>query len=285
MVVLAPQDQLDLPDPKEKLGGGATGPTGPQGATGSVGPTGPQGKQGNTGGTGATGATGPVGPTGPRGATGGTGSTGPVGPTGPRGATGGTGGTGATGPVGPTGPQGPQGPQGATGATGATPSIVSVLKSVYPVGAIYMTTSSTNPANIFGFGTWVQWGSGRVPVGVNTSDGNYNSVEKTGGSSTHSHSFTNISGGCYLTAEQLPTNIGTFNALSWQTNNSRTGGAFSVTQIHCDRWATDDADQSFGDADFKLSGGGRAHYHTIPTSDSSSSLQPYITCYMWKRTA
>ena len=53
-------------------------------------------------------------------------------------------------------------------------------KTMYPVGSIYMSTKSTNPSTYFG-GTWVAWGSGRVPVGINTSDSNFNTVEKTGG--------------------------------------------------------------------------------------------------------
>ena len=48
---------------------------------------------------------------------------------------------------------------------------------------------------------------------------------------------------------------------------------------------TIEAYEALIDADYKLSGGNKAHYHSIPNSNSSSSLQPYITCYMWKRTA
>ena len=33
-------------------------------------------------------------------------------------------------------------------------TIVSSIKSFYPVGSIYMSLSPTNPAIIFGFGTW-----------------------------------------------------------------------------------------------------------------------------------
>ena len=55
-----------------------------------------------------------------------------------------------------------------------------------------MSTVNTNPSNYFG-GTWVAWGSGRVPVGVNTGDSNFSTVEKTGGASTHT-----------LTAAQIP---------------------------------------------------------------------------------
>jgi len=65
---------------------------------------------------------------------------------------------------------------------------------VYPVGSIYMSTDSTNPSARFG-GTWVAWGSGKVPVGVNTSDTSFNTVEKTGGTKdsvvvTHNHTAT-----------------------------------------------------------------------------------------------
>lgn len=37
-------------------------------------------------------------------------------------------------------------------------------KEMYPVGSIYLSVKNTNPSTYFG-GTWVAWGSGRVPVG------------------------------------------------------------------------------------------------------------------------
>lgn len=55
--------------------------------------------------------------------------------------------------------------------------------ALYPVGSIYMSVKNTNPSTYFG-GTWVAWGTGRVPVGVNTNDTNFATVEKTGGAST-----------------------------------------------------------------------------------------------------
>ena len=172
----------------------------------------------------------------------------------------------------------------------------------------------TNPANIFGFGTWVQWGSGRVPVGVNTSDGNYNSVEKTGGSSTHSHSFQETAGLTNLTVEQLPNHSHSIPSLSGSTNtagnhNHYSGYGYHGTQwrgvddggIACVSWEyySDDGSSSnrtsyAGNHSHSITtnssttggnGGGKAHTHTLPNTNSSSSLQPYITCYMWKRTA
>ena len=44
---------------------------------------------------------------------------------------------------------------------------IATLANIYPVGSIYMNASdSTNPATLLGFGTWVAFGAGRVPVGI-----------------------------------------------------------------------------------------------------------------------
>ena len=137
--------------------------------------------------------------------------------------------------------------------------IIEVMKKIYPVGCIYMSVNSTNPRTIFGFGTWTAWGNGRVPVGVNTSDSNFNTVEKTGG-------YSSVT----LTANQMPSHnhtIGVFNSTSGIKENGETdlwiegGGEIATT---------------FGESiPSRDAGGGQAH----------TNLQPYITCYMWKRTA
>ena len=54
-------------------------------------------------------------------------------------------------------------------------------KKKYYVGKLIFDTKNVNPATYLGFGTWQLWGAGRVPVGINTNDGNFNTVEKTGG--------------------------------------------------------------------------------------------------------
>ena len=55
------------------------------------------------------------------------------------------------------------------------------IDKIYPVGSIYMSVNSTNPGTLFG-GTWVRWGNGRVPVSLNESETEFNTVEKVGGS-------------------------------------------------------------------------------------------------------
>lgn len=45
--------------------------------------------------------------------------------------------------------------------------VTAILQAVYPVGSIYMSASNgTNPATIFGFGTWKRYGEGRTMISV-----------------------------------------------------------------------------------------------------------------------
>ena len=59
-----------------------------------------------------------------------------------------------------------------------------LLAYIYPVGSIKMTADNTNPSTYLG-GTWVAWGAGKVPVGVDTTDTDFATVEKTGGEKEH----------------------------------------------------------------------------------------------------
>lgn len=63
--------------------------------------------------------------------------------------------------------------------------IKNILDKVYPVGSIYVSIVSTNPATVFGFGTWVAFAQGRTLYGVNPSDPDFNAAENAGGSKTH----------------------------------------------------------------------------------------------------
>lgn len=158
-------------------------------------------------------------------------------------------------------------------------------KTMYPVGSIYMSVSSTNPSTYFG-GTWVAWGSGRVPVGINTSDSNFNTVEKTGGASAVT-----------LTTSQMPSHTHTFTGSSTTTNSA--GG--HTHNIGCDtdggagssRYTVHSAGTSGAQATSPTSSAG-AHTHSLTPKGknantggggSHTNLQPYIVCYMWKRTA
>ena len=111
-------------------------------------------------------------------------------------------------------------------------------------------------AAVYGYGTWERYGTDRVTVGAG---GEYE-AGSVGGEKTHA-----------LTVAELPKDIGNFDAITWETNNIYTTGAFSVWQRHKDR--TFPAGESAGDAIFTLSGGGAAH----------NNMQPYIATYRYRR--
>ena len=253
---------------------GDTGPAGPQGPKGDTGDTGPQGPKGDTGPQGLQGETGPQGPkgdtgdTGPQGPKGDTGATGPQGPKGPKGDTGPQGPKGDTGATGPQGPQGPQGPAGASG-----PTMSEILDAVYPVGSIYISMNLTTTLQVealFG-GTWVKFAIGKTLIGVDSTDTDFNSSNMTGGEKTHQ-----------LTVNELP-NIhgevairGYGDSAMWG-GTSTASGVFSFTSNWSSAYVFNNTSGLFpAKSGITLDVGSNQAHNNLP---------PYVTVYMYRRTA
>lgn len=128
------------------------------------------------------------------------------------------------------------------------------IDAFYPVGSIYMTATLPTAADVEAAlgGTWVAWGAGRVPVGVDTSQTEFDTVEETGGEKTHT-----------LTIEEMSSHN--------HTIVPRANFHGSSPEGHTTAWEkSNETSQNTSNT-----GGGQAH----------NNLQPYITCYMYKRTA
>lgn len=146
---------------------------------------------------------------------------------------------------------------------------------IYPVGSIYMSVNSVNPGTLFG-GTWVAWGAGRVPVGINTGDADFKSVEKAGGSKNHHHEYL-ISYRPYYGAL---TGDDTTAIMAYDLANA--GG-----------WKVGKVDDGIPNATVSTNASlGKSKVQAQPskisvtgTTSKDTHLPPYITCYMWKRTA
>ena len=135
--------------------------------------------------------------------------------------------------------------------------VTATISNAYPVGSIYMNCSNaTNPGTLLGFGTWESFGAGRVLVGLDSSDTDFDGAEETGGSKTHT-----------LTEAQLPSHR---HQVGSNDSGTGTGGAAGNMEL------VRDAGTGNGPAvNSSFTGSGQAH--TI--------VQPYIVVYMWKRTA
>ena len=198
---------------------GTTGATGVTGATGPAGATGPEGATGPVGATGSTGATGATGIQGETGSAGGVGATGATGPSGLQGDAGptGVGATGATGPVGATGASGATGPTGVTSPGMPTGSITQFAGSTAPSGWLTCdgtAVSRTTFADLFAaIGTAYNIGGeagtdfrlpnmkGRVPVGFDSGQTEFDSLGESGGAKTHT-----------LTTAEMPSHTHTQNS-------------------------------------------------------------------------
>ena len=145
-----------------------------------------------------------------------------------------------------------------------------IFLASHPVGSLFETTVSTNPGALYG-GTWAAWGGGRVPVGVNTADNDFNTVEKTGGKKTERHEFKIGYKGYYGTAVGSDDNM--IQAYKYSTSSYGT-------------YAYEGSAQAGVNAGIQASANTRDVAQASSTGDTSETgiVQPYITCYIWKRT-
>ena len=145
------------------------------------------------------------------------------------------------------------------------------LAALHPVGSIYINaTVATNPGTLLGFGTWTAFGAGRVMVGFDSGNVLFDTAEETGGAAnatlpshthtatstvtdpSHAHNYMSLSGGGVGIAPAT-SNVGNPNGLT--TSSVSTGITVATTNS------------------------------TEGASATNANYQPYITVYMWKRTA
>lgn len=135
------------------------------------------------------------------------------------------------------------------------------IDQVYPVGSIYMSVNSTSPSTLFG-GTWE-----RLKDTFLLAAGDAYSAGATGGEAAH-----------LLTNDELPADMGSLKALGWVGigNGDYVATTGVVTRSSAgpiDRTLPTGSDVQTGT--YLFSGGGQAH----------NNMPPYLTVYMWKRTA
>jgi len=156
---------------------------------------------------------------------------------------------------------------GGTGVTTAAAITALVGNLLFPVGSIYTNaTNATNPGTLLGFGTWTAFGAGRVPVGFDSGNALFDTAEETGGSAdaiTVSHTHT-------LTDPGHNHNFD-FVAYSWTVQ----GG--TNTTITGNRSGAGPGTTTTATTGISIASAG--------SSGTNANYQPYITVYMWKRTA
>lgn len=163
--------------------------------------------------------------------------------------------------------------------------MLDTMKKIYPVGSIYMSTVSTNPATLFGFGTWEAMPAGRVLLAQGKSSwGTTYNAGSTDGEATHQ-----------LTVGELPSH-----GHSASTNNVNQNGNIGWLQAGKDYDFSGVFATSYKNHGANVGNGestgvwncifDSTHSHNVTINNTGSNqshnnLQPYISVYIWKRTA
>ncbi len=157
-------------------------------------------------------------------------------------------------------------------ATTLQAALMAAKDACWPIGSIFTADVSTNPATLLGFGTWSAFGAGRVLVGIDAGQTEFDTLDETGGSKTHT-----------LTSAEMPAHTHTQDAHTHTQNahshvvtsvgSAATGGTTNLTGASDTSSTT--ATAANATATNQNTGGGGAH----------QNLPPYIVIYRWKRTA
>lgn len=135
-----------------------------------------------------------------------------------------------------------------------------MLDQIYPVGAIYLSTSATDPGTLFG-GTWQ-----RIQDRFLLAAGSSYAAGATGGAATHT-----------LTKAQLP------------NTKLRIGQDMSAFGISATWYLTYQNQNGTGaDASAKLAAnanGAWAYTEALGSGQAHNNMPPYLAVYVWKRTA
>ena len=170
-----------------------------------------------------------------------------------------------------------------------TAFVTSALAAAYPVGSIYMNANvATNPATLLGFGTWVSFGEGRMPVGYKSGDSLFGTAGNTGGSRdatlpSHNHGVTD-SGHTHLLVNGNNGPSGSSGNVNTSTNkyiNYAKGIGGGATGENYSMWG-DTTTPDRGVSGTNTTG---VSINSAGTSATDANLPPYITVYMWQRTA
>lgn len=137
------------------------------------------------------------------------------------------------------------------------------LVCVYAVGNVEVFPSGVDPNTLYVGTTWARL-KGKVVVGVDESQSEFNTVNKNGGAKTHSHT----TGSHTLTIAQIPPH----------THSYATNAALSANG---DWHATTSSNNHYYHTG--STGGGQAHNHGA--TGVASNLMPYVTKFLWERTS
>lgn len=146
-----------------------------------------------------------------------------------------------------------------------------VQNATWPVGSVFLSVVATNPGTLLGFGTWSSIGVGRTLIGVDPNDSDFNTVEKTGGAKTHTLNANNLPAHAHSI-----TDPGHYHSVACRYGDDQglaglaySGNLGTPATVYTGSSAT----------------GITGTNNNSTSNNAVTHLNPYLTVYMWKRTA
>lgn len=176
---------------------------------------------------------------------------------------------------------------------GAGVSMADVIDTLYPVGGLYISTLSTNPATLLGRGTWTAFGAGRIMIGHNAGDVDFDTAEETGGSKTSSaliahthvqdpHTHTQNS---HNHTQDAHSHVITSQTATTGGATSYEHGTLDTSSTEAEATETTATSVATNQAATAVNQNATAVNQSAGSGASFSIMNPYIVVYFWKRTA
>lgn len=179
-----------------------------------------------------------------------------------------------------------------------------VTNKLWPVDSIYISVKNVNPGTFFG-GSWVSFATGKTIVGVDTGQGEFNAVEKSGGHKelqSHAHGMNNhvhsLNNHTHTVPNHVHTMQGAGNHYHYlginkdavqkgtsynKPNNFESGSTSYKSNTTGNHTHTMNSSGTCTTGGNSGNTGGNSGNTTSAGGGNAGNLQPYITVYMWKR--
>lgn len=193
---------------------------------------------------------------------------------------------------------------------GASWEMADPIPSMWPVGSIFLSVSTTNPNSSLGFGTWAAFAAGRTPVAIDAGQTEFDTLRETGGAKTvtlatselpshghtqdsHNHSQNSHNHGQdahgHTWVDNGHVHVANLSSVSGTSvTRVREGGGGVATQVSLNSAfgsVTISTDTATNQTQTATNQGATATNQNTGGGGAHNNLQPYITVVMWERTA